>query len=253
VSRRRKLISIYTRIARTYVSRAPSLLALAIVVFVPLGLLDALAAEVSVDSLDLTSGLRVAAVVAAVAAVTVTGLLGEVFYSGAVAVSLTHPEHGQAPPIAEIARRLNYARLIAVDVVYVAMVIVGMLAVLIPGILIFVWFGLAGPVVELEDRTVRGALHRSWSLVRHNFWLVFLVLGPVEIVGDVGGDALAGLVHDLLGHSLLASWLAESVANIFLTPIFAIAAVLLTLDLIAEKDGTDLRARAVAAPTPSPA
>jgi hypothetical protein len=253
VGRRRKLISIYSRIVRTYISRAPSLLLLAVVVFVPLGLLDALTAEATLDSADLSDGFKIAAVLAAVSAATVTGLLGEVFYSGAVAISLSHPENEQAPPLLEIARRLNYWRLIAVDLVYVLLVIVGMLAAIVPGILVFVWFGLAGPVVELEGRTVRGALGRSWTLVRHNFWIVFLVLGPIELIGDGLGDALSGLVHDLLGHTLVASWLAESVANIFLTPVFAIAAVLLTLDLIAEKDGTDLRAGPVAAPTPSPA
>ena len=118
-----------------------------------------------------------------------TGLLGEVFYSGAVAISLTHPAHERPPSIREIARRLDYRRLILVDLAYVALVIVGLLAFFVPGILVFVWFGLAGPVVELEGRTVRGALRRSASLVRHNFWLVFLVLAPIEIVGDAVGRA----------------------------------------------------------------
>ena len=48
-------------------------------------------------------------------AITTTGLLGEVFYSGAVALSLTHPEHEQPPPLRELARRINYGRLIVVD------------------------------------------------------------------------------------------------------------------------------------------
>ena len=38
-----------------------------------------------------------------------TGLLGEVFFSGAVAVSLTHPEHEKPPSIAEVARRSTTA------------------------------------------------------------------------------------------------------------------------------------------------
>jgi hypothetical protein len=253
VSRRRKLISIYARIARTYVSRGPSLLLLAVIVFVPLGLLDALAAEVDLNSLDVSGGIKVAALLAAVSAVTLTGLLGEVFYSGAVAISLTHPDHEQPPSILEVARRLNYLRLILVDIFYVTIVLVGLLAVIVPGVLVFVWFGLSGPVVELEDRTVRGALARSWRLVRHNFWLVFFVLVPIEIAGDTIGEALSGLVHDLLGHTLLAGWLAESVANIFLTPVFAIAAVLLTVDLIAEKDGTGPRIEPSPAPAPAPA
>ncbi len=245
MTRRRRLASIYARIGRTYLRGAPALLLLALAVFLPLGLLDALATEVNVDSLNLTNGIQVAAIAAAVAAVTVTGLLGEVFYSGAVAVSLTHPEHEEPPPILEVARRLDYRRLILVDIAYVGMVIVGLLLLVVPGVLVFVWFGLSGPIVEIEARSVRGALARSASLVRHNFWLVFLVLAPVEIVGDVLAELAAGLVHDLLGHSLFATWMAETASNIVFTPVFAVAAVLLTLDLIA--------ARGENAPAPNPA
>jgi hypothetical protein len=243
VALRRRLASIYGRIARTYWTKAPSLLLLAAVVFVPVGFLDALTTGVDVDSLDINTGLEILAVIGATAAITMTGLLGEVFFSGAVAVSLTHPEHEKAPPILEVARRLDYRRLILVDIVYVAFVIVGLLLFFVPGIVVFVWFGLSGPIVEIEGRTVRGALTRSLKLVRGNFWLVFLVLGPVELVGDGVAELVGGFVHNLLGDSFFASWMAESASNIAFTPIFAIAAVLLTLDLIATKDpgGAGLR------------
>lgn len=253
MSRRRRLASIYGRIGRTCWSWAPSLLLLGVVVFVPLGFLDAFAAEVELDALNVTNGLRLAAMVAAVGAVTTTSLLGEVFFSGAVAVSLTHPEHEHPPPISAIARRLDYKRLIAVDLIYVLIVVVGMMALIVPGVLAFVWFGLAGPVVEIEERTVRGALRRSRSLVRGSFWTVALVLGPIEVVGDALAGVLDSAVHDLLGHSFVATWLAESVANIFLTPIFAVAAVLLTLDLIAARDGSGPRLNSAPAPTAAPA
>lgn len=235
MSLRRKLISIYGRIARTYWSKAGSLLLLATIVFVPIGFLDALTTNVEVDSLDPSSLLRIAAIVGAVAAITMTGLLGEVFYSGAVAVSLTHPEHEKAPSISEVACRLDYRRLILVDIAYVALVIVGLLLFFVPGILVFVWLGLSGPVVEIEGRTVPGALRRSASLVRHNFWLVFLVLAPVELAGDAVAGLVGHLVHGALGDSFFATWMAESASNIVFTPIFALAAVLLTLDLIAGK------------------
>jgi hypothetical protein len=242
----RKLISTYARIGRTYFAKAPSLLLLAALVFVPIGFLDALTTGVDVDSLDPSSLLRIAAIVGAVAAITMTGLLGEVFYSGTVAVSLTHPAHEKAPSISAVARQLDYRRLILVDVVYVAFVIVGLLAFFIPGILVFVWFGLSGPVVEIEGRTVFGALRRSASLVRHNFWLVFLVLAPVELAGDAISELVGHLVHGLLGDTFFATWVAEAASNIAFTPVFAVAAVLLTLDLIASKDGA--RAGAVATP-----
>ncbi|MGC1165506.1 MAG: hypothetical protein WA862_05295 [Solirubrobacterales bacterium] len=235
----RRLSSIYRRIGRTYVSKARSLLLLAAIVFIPVGFLDALTTGIEIDSLDPTSLIKLLAIVGAVAAIAMTGLLGEVFYSGAVAVSLTQPRHERSPSIREIARRLDYRRLILVDIAYVALVIVGLLVFVVPGILIFVWFGLAGPVVELEGQTVRGALRRSASLVRHNFWLVFLVLGPVELVGDVVAELVGHLVHDILGDSFFATWMAESAAGIVFTPIFALAAVLLTLDLIAVRRDTE--------------
>jgi hypothetical protein len=249
VNRSRRLASLYARIGHTLWSWGPALLLLGAIVFVPLGLLDALAADVELDSLDVTSGLKLAALVAAVGALTTTSLLGEVFFSGAVAVSLTHPEHERAPPLREIARRLNYGRLIAVDVVYVAIVVVGFLLLFVPGVLAFVLFGLAGPVVEIEERTVRGALARSWRLVRGDFWLVFGVLAPIELVGDLAGEAIAGLVHAALGDSLLAGWLAESLSNIAFSPIFAVAAVLLTLELIGEKGGVGPRLNSAPAPS----
>jgi hypothetical protein len=234
----RKLGSIYADIGRTYWSKSGSLLLLALVVFIPISFLDALTTAVEVDSIDFGSGLKVAAIVGATAAITMTGLLGEVFYSGAVAVSLTHPKGKKAPSPIEVARRLDYRTLILVDIVYVLLVIVGLVLFFVPGILVFVWFGLSGPVVELEERGVIDALRRSARLVRGSFWLVFLVLAPVELVGDLISEAIEHGFHDLLGESFLASWLAEATANILFTPVFAIAAVLLTLRLIAaDRDG----------------
>jgi len=238
VSFSRRLGSTYARIWRTYRAWASSLLGLAVVVFLPLGLLDALSFQVDVDSLDLTSGVKVAALVLAVGAVTMTGLLGELFFSGAIAISLTHP-HGQQPPgLREIAGRIKYGRLIVVDVAFVAIVAVGLLIGLVPGVLAFVFLGLSGPIVEIEERSPLAALRRSFHLVRGRFWLVFWGLVPLEVFGDAIGSGLANLVHHQLGDTFVATWLAEAASNIVLSPIFAVAAVLLTVDLIAVKEDT---------------
>jgi hypothetical protein len=228
----RRVVSLYARIGSNYIHRAPSLLLLALVVFVPLGLIDAVTAEVNVDSLDLTSTVKVATAVGAAAALTMTSLLGEVFYSGVVAVSLTQGDEKRAPSPLRVARRLDYRSLILVDLAYVALVVVGLVLLVVPGILVFVWFGLAGPVVEIEKRSVRGALKRSFELVRGNFLTAFLILAPVEIAGDAVAELVTHEVHSLLGESFLATWLAESAANVVFTPVFALAAVLLTLELI---------------------
>lgn len=230
-------LAVYARIARTYVRFAPSLMLLATIVFVPVGLIHSIALHADVASLNLSSNLEVAAVLIALAALTLTGLLGEVFYSGVVAVSLTHPENGHAPSLREIAGWLDYRSLILVDIIFGVGVTLGLAFLVVPGILVFVWLGLAGPIVEIEGHGVRAALRRSVELVRGNFWLVFIVLVPIEIVGDGVTRLATTQVHHLLGDSLPAIWLAEVVTNVLLTPIYAVAAVLLAVELIAAKDG----------------
>lgn len=237
MTRRRQILTTYGRIWHTYRAWASSLLVLALVVFVPLGLLDAITANVDVGALDLTNGIKVAAIALAVGAITMTGLLGEIFFSGAIAISLTHPHGEQPPSLREIARQVKYGRLILVDLAFVAIVATGLLIGVIPGLLAFVFLGLAGPVVEIEERSAHRALLRSMQLVRGNFWLVFWVLVPIEIVGDAIGGGLAKLVHVLFGDTFVATWLAEALSNVALSPVFAVAAVLLTVNLISDRDG----------------
>jgi hypothetical protein len=240
-------MSLYARIVRTYASWARSLLVLAAIVFVPLGLVHALAVNADIGSLDLDSGLKIAAV-AALLVLAATGLVGEVFYAGAVAISLTHPHDGQPPSLREIAGMVDYRRLIAVDLIYALLVAVGFVAFIVPGVLLFVYLGLAAPVVEIERRGVRAALVRSWRLVRGNFWLVLAVLVPIELLGDGVTRLATAVAHNLLGESLLGEWLADSLANIAFTPFYAVAVVLIAVELIGEKEtGPELHSTPVSA------
>jgi hypothetical protein len=251
----RRLGSTYARIGRTYWSWAPTLILLALIVFLPLGLIDVLTAEADIDNFDFGNSIKVAALVAAFCALIATSLIGEVFYSGAVAMFLTHPEDEKPPGLRELAGKINYGRLILVDLVYVALVALGLVAFFVPGLLAFVWFGLAGPVVEIEKRKVRDALGRSFELVRGSFWLVFFVLAPLEVGGDAFGEAVESVVHSLFGESFVATWLSEAGANTITSPFFAVAVVLLTLDLIAKREGTAPKLNPEPAPSadPSPA
>lgn len=237
MTRRAELISIYGRIGRTYIRWAPSLLLLALVVFIPLGLVHAITLSTEIGSLDLDGALHVLALLAAVMALAITGLLGEVFYTGAVAISLTHPHEGRPPSLREIASMVNYRSLIAIDLIYGIMVALGLVFFIVPGILVFVWFGLAAPVVEIEHRSVREAFRRSARLIRGKFLIVAAVLIPIELVGDTLTNLATTVAHDLLGDTLLSEWLADVVANVAFTPFYAVAAVLIAVDLIREKDG----------------
>lgn len=235
------LASTYRRIVRTYFAWAGTLLPLAFFVFVPLGLIHAIPVHVEATSLDLDSGLHVLAAALALLLLATTGLLGEIFYTGAVAIALTHP-HGEEPPsLRDVARMVDYRALIVVDLLFVVAVALGFVAFVIPGILLFVYLGLAAPVVEIEHRGVRAALARSVELVRGHFWLVLAVLVPIEIASDAVSSAATHLTHAALGDSLVAGWLTDTATNVVLTPFYAVAAVLLAIDLIADRDGSTPR------------
>jgi len=235
------LFSLYARIWHTYFAWARTLLPLALVVFVPLGLIHAIPVHVEATALDLGSGLEIFGAVLALLLLVITGLLGEIFYTGAVAIALTHPHDGEPPSLLEVARTIDYWALIAVDLIFGVLVALGTVAFVIPGILVFVYLGLAAPVVEIEHRGVRAALARSYRLVRGHFWLVLAILVPIEIFSDVATNLATHLSHFLLDDSLIAEWLADTATNILLTPFYAVAAVLLALDLIAARDGASPR------------
>jgi hypothetical protein len=232
------VVSLYLRIWRTYFAWAGTLLPLAFFVFVPLGLIHAIPVHVEATSLNLGSGLEIAGAGLALLLLVTTGLLGEIFYTGAVAIALTHPSEGEPPSLLQVARTIRYGTLIGVDLVFGVLVALGTLALVVPGILVFVYLGLAAPVAEIEQRSVSASLARSLRLVRGHFWLVLAVLLPIEIVSDVATNLATHLAHSLLGDSLVAEWLTDTATNVVLTPFYAVAAVLLTIDLIAARDGT---------------
>lgn len=230
--------ALYLRIVRTYFNWARVLLPLALVVFVPLGLIHAVPVHFDATHLDLEGAIDVFVLALAIVALGATGLIGEVFYAGAVSIALTHPHDGEPPSLREVARMISYGRLIAVDLLYVLLVAAGLAALVVPGIVLYVYLGLAAPVAEIERRGVRASFARSFHLVRGHFWIVAAILVPFELAGDAITNGAIHLAHVVLGDTLPAEWLADTATNVLFTPFYAVAAVLLTLDLVNDRDGT---------------
>lgn len=77
--------------------------------------------------------------------------------------------------LGQVARHLPWGRLILADLLVVVLVIIGILALVIPGLVILTLLAVTGPVIEIEDRKVLPALRRSARLARHHFWSVALL------------------------------------------------------------------------------
>jgi hypothetical protein len=221
---------IYRRTLRTYWSQAEFLVLLGAVVFVPLGLIDALANKAHEIDTNNVTNFEFAALIAGLSAQGVTSMLGEVFYSGAVAVTLAEEARGR-PTLRSVARGLSWWRLIAVDLLFAVVVTAGLDLFLLPGILLFTWFSLSGPVVELEGAGVLGSFRRSWNLVRGHFWTVLAVLVPIALLSSVVSGVVIDALPPIFGSSLLSDWIGEAGSSIALSPFYAVAAVLMTLEL----------------------
>jgi hypothetical protein len=221
---------IYGRTLTTYWRHAGFLILLGAVVFVPLSLLDVLADRAKEIDTNNVTNFEFGALIAGLSAQGVTSLLGEVFYSGAVALSLTG-ERRARPTLLGVARRISYWRLIAVDLLFALGTGIGLDLFLLPGIAFFTLFALAGPVVELERAGVGAAFARSARLVLPSFWRVLAVLVPITLVTA----ALSGIAIDLLpevaGSNFLSDWIGEAATSVLLSPTYAVAAVLITLEL----------------------
>lgn len=221
------------------------ILTLSLIIFVPLGLLGA-ADSHALESIGPGHDVKVLALIVGALAVTATGVLGEVFLAGAIGLSLTHAEDGRPPGIRFLTKHLKFGPLIVVDVLYVLSIAFGFVLLIIPGFAALVYFALAGPIVEIEQQGVKSAFRRSFRLVRGSYWLVFMILVPIEVLGESVRKGIEAACEALLGHSFIAVGLGEALAEVALSPLFAIAVVVLTRKMMQQKEGTIL-------PGPSPA
>lgn len=238
-SLRSEALGIYSGIFHVYRAWWAEILVISLFIFVPLGLLDA-ADSSALESLRDGENFKFTALAVASLIIVATSLLGEVFLAGAIGLSLTHAEKGRPPSLRFIARHLNYGRLIAIDIAYVLIIVAGVLFLVVPGFAALVYIALAGPVAETEDRSFKGSFKRSFELVRGNFWLVFWVIVPIELFGGTVENGLESALETIFGENFVAFGLAEALANVVISPLFAIAAVLLTRRLVKLKDGRDL-------------
>lgn len=204
-----------------------------LIVFVPLGFVEAVDGRLEELDLDDLDDLAFIGVIAVAFGHAGSALLGEVFYSGVVAAGVAETRGGRRHTLPGIARAVPYGRLALVDVLFALIVVVGLLLLVVPGFIFFVWFAFSGPVVKIEGRPPLAALRRSRELVRGNFWRLFAVVIPLELGTDLLVDAAAALGHATLGESFLGEWAGAALGGVIATPLWAAAIVVLTYELIA--------------------
>jgi hypothetical protein len=231
---RPRIRDIWRAAIRTYRERFLRVAGTAFVVFGAVACIDALAAVLVIDHhVDRPIGAAITETIAGTIA-----LAGVVLYAGILDKVVGAHLHGHPDlTMAEIRRELPLGRLIVADIVLALATVIGLAIGVVPGILIFTFWGLVGPVITIEDRGVRSALGRSWYLVRHNFVLVFLlVVLPLQIE-----EFVLHAIHytDIFEHPLVPAFFLNGLLGMVVGSIVGLVEVVLAYELIARHPAHD--------------
>lgn len=154
-----------------------------------------------------------------------TILLGAA-YNGLVTAALCLPgKPGEAGELWAAVRPV-LARLIWVTLISAVLVVAGLFALLIPGLVIVTLLSVAGQTVVVERAGVFDALGRSFTLVKDHAWRVFgylLVIGLLSLVLLT----LALMVAIPLGESVIGTMAASFLSNLLSTPVLAVGSAIL--------------------------
>lgn len=209
------------------------LLLAGLAIFVPLGLLETIDASITeaIDEAGAAGVLEVIELISIGGLHTIGSLLGEVLFAGIVTATVIvhHSEGGVS--LRELLGGLSLWRLALADLAFVAIVVLGFIALILPGLFFLVWFALLGPVIKVEHLGVRDAFGRSREVVRRRPWLVAAFVLPITALDPT----LTGLAHEasigVFGETFIGEWGAGTLAELVTSLPLALAVVVLYFEL----------------------
>lgn len=186
------------RVFGIYVDQAPVLMPAAAVVFAFTGILSSLLVSTS-------AGLALAALL--------ISLLATTLFTGMVVELVADLQDGRRDASAgQLLKAVTpvIGQLIIVGLVAGVGVVLGLIALVVPGLMLLTFWAVAAPVVVLERPPGLGALGRSRALVRGNGWRVFgvilvfelgltLVVSGIDVGAEASGAAAGLIVRVILG------------------------------------------------------
>jgi hypothetical protein len=140
------------------------------------------------------------------------------------------------PGIREFVRDLPWVRLIFATLLFELALAVGFLLLVVPGILVAVYWVLYGPVIVRERTGIRAAFRRSTQLVRGNFRPV---LALVLIVLVLGEGTLAVVTTVLDGTAHWVHVLADYGVDVLLTPLQGVGVAVIYFTLVRQRARTE--------------
>ncbi|MFL5846138.1 MAG: hypothetical protein ACJ762_15735 [Solirubrobacteraceae bacterium] len=177
---------------------------------------------------------------------TFAGLVAQLFVvtplvtAMTVHVVRTAADGSRAGPAAALRAGLDVFPKLLVAILLVGLgVFLGLIALIIPGVILAVRWVVVSQVVVVEGREGTDALRRSFDLTRDRGWHTFLVLFVLNLlVGVLGAVILVPLDYAAEQADTMAlSMVSQILSSTLSLPLVAIAYTLLYYSLVAEKEG----------------
>jgi hypothetical protein len=126
----------------------------------------------------------------------------------------------------------RFGSVLLVSILVGVLVAIGFILLIIPGIILLVFFAVSIPAVVVEGRRGTDAMRRSWNLVRRHFWHV---LGVIVVAFIITG-LVSGLLGAIGGSNSVLQLIFRTIGQIIVAPFSALVTVLLYLDLRARSE-----------------
>jgi hypothetical protein len=190
----------------------------AIVVFTPLAIVDALLEEIHSEHTIIKVILQIAS--------GVLELLGAVLFAGLVTAAVMAWRSGarHEGPL-RVARHLPWRTISLLDLLIPLIIVVGIIALVLPGILAAVYLSLAPAFAEIDRTGIKESLRRSIRAVRGSFWRVLVVY----LVLVVAAGVIQQILQDLVDHAV-GNVLAVIVIQAMFAPFYGLAVATITFD-----------------------
>jgi len=158
---------------------------------------------------DAGGPVRWALLAAALGGAAVARFLGEIFFAGFLDLAIGDDYfRGERRTLDGVLHALPWRPLLVVDIVVTVAAGIGIALFVLPGLVIYTLFGLVGPVVVQERRSVVDALRRTAAISRPHWVLVLtMVIVPIGIEHALAELVRSAVRDDGLVVIVAAEWL----------------------------------------------
>ena len=231
---------VFERIFEIYSQQFTLLVPAALVLFVPVAI---------VDGLVLASGGGLALLIS-----TAVALIATYWYQGMVVEAVRDILDGRRDQT--IGGLFSSAspfigQLLGAGILAGIGIAIGLLLLIVPGLFLITIWAVVVPVIVIERSGILAAFGRSRELVRGNGWQVFGVIVVLLLLQIVAAGVLNAIVGGASDDSFVGYALADLVVRVLVAPLSAIAATVMFVELRRQK-GEALAEDTTGAPAPQP-